>query len=61
MTKKPLFNLTKHKKKVLAVGIIAVMFIWNFIIVPIAAFYGLTLPLITIEHLRTAATILLGF
>lgn len=59
--KKPLFNLNNHKKKVVIVSVGTVVVLWNFIIIPVAASNGLVLPPVTIEHLRTAATLMLGF
>lgn len=54
-----LFDITDHKKKIIVITAGILVFIWDFLIVPIAASKGLILPAITIEHLRTVGTLLL--
>lgn len=62
MTKKPLFRFkNNHNKKVAIISVLSAVVLWNFIIIPVAAMYSLILPPVTIEHLRTAATFLMGF
>lgn len=58
--KKPLFTPSKHKKKIIVLSVGAIVVLWNFVAIPVAATNGLTLPPVTIDHLRTASMLLLG-
>lgn len=53
------FVRTHRKKSMIAFALVG-MFFWNYIIGPVAAFYGLTLPPITIEQLRAVMLFVVG-
>lgn len=49
-----------HPKKTLAALVLVFTFLWNFIVVPLAATNALVLPPLTIEHLQSALSFLVG-